>query len=293
MLLFLLYKIGEFLSCYLPSFLSYWIAERLAGLFFLLTKGKYIGYKRAILNNVDLILGKNRKQKESKKIALLIYRNFAWYLREFLWLPELSTSRFFRQITPVGVENLDYALSKGKGTVLLSIHFGNWEWGGIGLALAGYKMNFLVRPHKNKFTNQLFNDIRSAKKIKVIFTNQLKQVINALKRNEAVAILSDEENKKGVKIDLFNQEIILAVGPFKLAYRTRALISPAFVIRDKKTGKQKGVVEPPIKLNIRLSEKEAIGQAAQEFAWIMEDYLRYYPDHWLLLKNKKRMDANQ
>ncbi len=293
MLLFLLYKIGGFLSCYLPSFLSYWIAERLADLLFLFAKGKYIGYKRAILNNLDLFLGKNRKQKESKKIALLIYRNFARYLREFLWLPELSTSRFFHQVTPVGVENLDYALSRGKGTVLLSIHFGNWEWGGIGLALAGYEMNFLVRPHKNKFTNRLFNEIRSARRIKVISTNQLRRVINALKRNEAVAILSDEENKRGVKVSLFDQEIILASGPFRLAYRTRALICPTFAIRDRKTGKQKGVIEPPVELNTRLSEKEAIGQAAQEFALVMEDYLRYYPDHWLLLKNTKRMDVNQ
>jgi len=184
------------------------------------------------------------------------------------------------------VENLDCALSKRKGTVLLSIHFGNWEWGGIGLALAGYKINFLVRAHKNKFTNRLFSEIRSAKKVKVISTKQLKQVIKALKGNEIVAILADEENKKGVSVDLFNQKVILASGPFKLAYQMKALISPAFMIRDRKTGKQKGVVEPPIEVNTYLPQKEAVRGAAQKFARVMEDYLRYYPDHWLLLKNK-------
>ena len=289
-LLFLFYKMGGFLSCYLPSFLSYWIAERLADFFFLFARGKYIGYKRAISNNVALILDKRERERKNRKIALLIYRNFARYLREFLWLPKLSTSRFFRQVTPVGVENLDYALSKRKGTVLLSIHFGNWEWGGIGLALAGYKMNFLVRPHKNEFTNRLFNEIRSAKKIKVISINQLKQVIKALKRNEVVAILADEENKEGVKVDLFNQKVMLASGPFKLAYRMKALISPAFMIRDRKTGKQKGVVESPIEVNTHLSQEEAVRQAARKFARVMEDYLRYYPDHWLLLEDKKKID---
>ncbi len=290
MLLFLFYKIGEFFSCYLPSFLSYWIAERLADFFFLFIRGKYIGYKKAILDNVALVLGK-RGEKKAKTTALLIYRNFARYLREFLWLPKLNTSRFFCQVIPVGVENLDYSLSKGKGVALLSIHFGNWEWGGIGLALAGYKINFLVRPHKNKFTNRLFNEIRGAKKIKVIPTNQLRQVIKAFKRNEVVAILVDEENREGVIVDLFNQKIMLASGPFKLAYRVKALISPAFVIRDKEMGKQKTVVEPPIEFNTHLSQEEAVKQAAQKFARIMEDYLRYYPDHWLLLKDKK--DINQ
>ncbi|GAH62012.1 unnamed protein product, partial [marine sediment metagenome] len=87
----------------------------------------------------------------------------------------------------------------------MSIHFGNWEWGGLSLALSGYKVNFLVRPHKNKRTDRLFNHIREKKRIKVIPLTGLKEGIKVLKRNEILAILADENLEQTMKTKLFSQ----------------------------------------------------------------------------------------
>jgi len=279
-LLFILYKLGELLACYLPSQLAYWIAEKIADLFFLFSIGKYKIYKRAVLYNLTLV------SYNSTSYGKRVFRNFARYIREFLWLGKISKSRFFRETIPVGVENLDAALRLGKGVLLLSAHFGNWEWGGMALALCGYKMCFLVRPHSNPYTGKLFNNLREKKKVKVISVAHLKQVMKALQNNEIVAVLVDEGDR-GIKVNLFDRVVTLASGPFKMAYRSGAVISPAFMIRDEKTRRQKGVVEPPIVLDCNLEMGESIRRAAQQFAWIMEDYLRFYPDHWLLLEKKK------
>lgn len=281
MLLFILYKAGQILASFLPSWLAYWLAEKIADIIFIFSFGKYKKYKEAVLHNLTLVVGKYKLRYGRR-----VFRNFARYIREFLWLGKISDRRFFKEITPLGGENLDAALKVGKGVLLLSAHFGNWEWGGISLALSGYKMCFLVRPHINPYTSKLFDTLRRKKRIKVIPVNKLKQVITALSNNEVVAVLIDEGNK-GVKVKIFNKVITLAPGPFKIAYKYGAVLSPAFVIRDRKTGKQKGIVEPPIMLDSTGKMEKSIEEAAQKFAKVMEDYLRFYPDHWLLLEKKQ------
>jgi KDO2-lipid IV(A) lauroyltransferase len=281
-----LYKIGEFFSCFLPSWAAYWVAKRLAEFFFLIPIGKYRLYKKAVVHNVSMVLGKGEADPLVRKTSLGMYRNFAKYLREFLWLPGLDQNRFFRQVSPLGVENLDCALSKKRGAILLSTHFGNWEWGGISLALSGYKVNFLVRAHKNKRTDRFFNHIREKKGIKVIPLTRLKEAIKVLKRNEILAILADENLEQTMKAELFSHEVDIPSGPFKLARRTEAMITPAFIIRDRGSGRQKGIVETPLEVKKGESEERDLQEAIRSFIQIVEDYLYYYPDHWLLLEPK-------
>ncbi|RLE15496.1 hypothetical protein DRJ04_00210 [Candidatus Aerophobetes bacterium] len=282
MWVFILYKAGQILSCYLPSSLAYWIARRIADLLFAFPFGKCKLYKEAVLHNLDLITNCNNKTKMTREV----FRNFASYVREFLWLARMDKSRFFRKVMPVGIENLDAALKRGKGVLLLSAHFGNWEWGGISLALCGYNVYFLVRPHINPHTNRLFCSLREKGNIKIIPVTHLRKAVKLLRGNAVVATLVDEADE-GVKVNLFGKKVAVASGPFKIAYRAGAAICPAFMVKDKKTGKQKGVVEPPIKLSSNTQTEKSIQMAAQRFIQIMEDYLRFYPHQWFLFKEKR------
>lgn len=282
MWIYFLYKVGIFLSCHLPSFLAYWIAKRLADLYFLVFTGRPRLYKKAIFHNLSLILGKDKKNPGMRETARYSYYNFSRYLREFFWSPGLDRKKFLNLITCVGLENLDYALSKGKGVILLSIHFGNWEWGGIGVALSGYKVNFLVRKHQNRWISELYYRIREKMGVRVLFLEELRKAIKTLKRNEILAVLADENVGEGVEVDFFKYKVSLPSGPFKLAWRTGAIIAPAFVVRDKKDNLQKGIIERPFKVKKTYSEEESIREAANRFIQIVQDYLYYYPDHWLL-----------
>lgn len=282
MWIYFLYKVGIFLSCHLPSFLAYWIAKRLADLYFLVSTGRPRLYKKAIFHNLSLILDKDKKNSGMRKTARDSYYNFSRYLREFFWLPGLDRKKFLSLVTPVGVENLDYALSKGKGVILLSIHFGNWEWGGIGVALSGYKVNFLVRKHQNRWISELYYRIREKMGVRVLFLEELRKAIKTLKRNEILAVLADENVGEGVEVDFFKHKVGLPSGPFKLAWRTGAIIAPAFIVRDKKDNRQRGVIERPFEVKKTYDEEESIREAANRFIQIVQDYLCYYPDHWLL-----------
>ncbi len=282
-----LYRAGIFLFCSLPSSLTYWIAERIAdiGFFFPSSGGRL--YKRAIFDNLSMVLGKARESMQVRKVARRSYHSFARYLQEFLSLPRLKKQDLLRLFVPVGLENLDYALSRKKGVILLSIHFGNWEWAGIAISSCGYPVNFLVRKHQNPRTNRLFYKIRREKGVRVLFLNQLREVIRSLRRNEVLAILADETIKEGVEVNFFGQMITIPAGPFKLARQTDAVIVPAFAIRSRcQKENQRGIIETPIQIEKNLSEKCSIKKAAEKFVTIAQDYLCYYPDHWILGESK-------
>jgi len=254
----------------------------LADFYFLISIGRPGLYKKAIFHNLFLILGKNERNPGLRQVARRSYYNFSRYLREFFWLPGLDKRKFLCLVPPIGLENFDYALSKGKGIILLSIHFGNWEWGGIGVALAGYKVNFLVRKHQNKWTNKLFCRIREEMGVKVLFLEELKKAIKALKRNEILGVIADEDIEEGVEVEFFRHKVSIPSGLFRLARRTGAMIIPVFIIRDKKDNLQKGVIERPFEVRKTCDEEENIREAANRFIQLVQDYLYYYPDHWLL-----------
>ncbi len=290
-----LYKVGIFLSCYLPSLIACWITERIADFNFFLPGGKGRLYKRAILHNLSMVLGETRQNRQVRKMARRSYHNFARYLREFFSLPRLKKQDLLRLLVPVGLENLDYALSKKKGVILLSIHFGNWEWAGMAISLCGYPVNFLVRKHQNERTNELFYRIRRKEGVRVLFLDQLKEIIRSLKRNEVLAILADENIKEGIEVDFFGEIINIPAGPFKLARQTEALIIPAFSVRSRgRKANQRGIIETPIEVEKNLPQERSIQKAAEKFMTVVRDYLYYYPDHWVLGESKtaKRKESS-
>lgn len=283
MWLFFLYRLGIFFSCHLPSSLAYWIAEKLADLCFLFPVGKVKSFKKATFHNLSLIPDNKKKNGCVIRRVRSSYRIFSRCLREFLWLTGIKREKFLSLITPVGLENIDYALSQKKGAIVLSIHFGNWEWAGIGISLCGYPTNFLVREHKNRWTNKLFFRIRKKMGVKVIFLKQLKEAIKALRRNEVLTILADENIEMGVEVDFFSHRISIPAGPFKIARSTGAMIVPCFSIRSKERKEyQRGIIEFPFRVEKKDPEEDSIKEAADRFIRIVQDYLYHYPDHWLL-----------
>jgi lauroyl/myristoyl acyltransferase len=259
------------------------MAERMADLHFFLAGGEGKSYKRAIFDSLSMVLGETTKSRQVQKMARRSYHNFARYLSEFLSLPRLKKQDLLRLVVPVGLENLDYALSRKKGVILLSIHFGNWEWGAMAISLCGYPVNFLVRKHQNRWTNELFYRIRREKGVGVLFLDQLKEAIQCLRRNEIWAILADENVKEGVEVNFFGEIITIPAGPFKLARHTEALIAPAFAVRSRcQKANQRAIIELPFRVEERLAQEHSIQEAAGRFMSVVRNYVQYYPDHWIL-----------
>ncbi|HXH60987.1 MAG TPA: lysophospholipid acyltransferase family protein [Fimbriimonadaceae bacterium] len=127
-----------------------------------------------------------------------------------------------------GLEHFERAHSKGKGVILITGHFGNWERISAWLVHQGHKLAVIARDTDDQGINQLVNELREGPGTEVIPRgNAARPVIQRLRRNELVGILPDQ-NAREVFIPFFGKPAGTVLGPGVLAERTGAPVVPVF-----------------------------------------------------------------
>ena len=147
---------------------------------------------------------------------------------------------------------MDDALTAGTGAILVSPHLGNWELGGLGLADLGYPVNVLTfREPDERFNNER-ERLRAARGIRFIYVDRddpsplaIVEAVNALRRNEVLAILGDRDGSSHtIRMDFFGRPTNIPVGVAYLGLASGAPVIPVFVLLEK--GHYATIMEEPI-----------------------------------------------
>ena len=230
-------------------------------------------------------------KKEDKKVFTAIirgvYSNLCMNLIELLRFPLFNSGNISQYVDVRGAEHLNGALKKGKGVIMLTAHFGNWELASLTATLMGYHVKVLAREQKFERLNKLLNSYRQLKGGEVIPKGMaIREIVRHLKENGIIGILSDQDGgRRGVFVDFFGRPASTPAGAVEFALRTGCLVLPGFIIREN-GGKHHINIEPPLNINVYADEEEAVREGLQNFASILESYVRRYPDQWLWLHNR-------
>jgi len=227
--------------------------------------------------------------KERNAIARSAFRNLARVAAEFFSLPRLNEKNFTRYITFEGLENFQKAYEKEKGILILTAHFGNWEWMAALFPLQSHHpVHVVVRPLDSRFLDSMVEQLRMRTGNQAIPKQKaMGQILRLLKAGEIVGILLDQNMawQEGVFVDFFGEKACTNTGMALLALKTGTPVLPAFNIRQK-DGRYRVVIEPEIPL-VRTGDKERdVMENTQRFTQIIERYVRNYPDQWLWLHQR-------
>ncbi|MFC1964839.1 lysophospholipid acyltransferase family protein [Chloroflexota bacterium] len=229
MFLYIFARILRLLSRKLPLRVSYASANFLAEI-------TYILWRRGRTNlkmNAARILGPQASQRQINYSSRLCMRNYLKYAVDFLRSSLSGPEEIVKRLNIEGAENLDEALKEGKGAVIVSLHFGHWDFGAMEIANRGYPVNVVVdhicQPRVNGFVDRL----RSMSGMKVIAARDgITQMLRRLRKNEIVGMLIDKPNNgRGVKIDLCGSPTVVPTGAAVLSLRTGAKIIPCGTVR--------------------------------------------------------------
>ncbi len=285
---------------------------RLFPLYFSLYIGKTLGFlmyifynkrRRIAYSNLKAAFSKKFSPQEIKRINKNCFLNLALTIVEILRIPKLSQEYIKEYIEIEGKENMDKAISKGKGVILVTAHFGNWELLALVEAMIGYPMKVLAREQKHPQLNRMLNRYREAKGCKVVHKGiQIREIIHSLRNNQIVGILVDQDaGRGGIYVDFFNRPTSTPRGLISIASKTGADIIPVFIIR--KTGPyHKMVMEEPLELEADVVEESQVdfvrklepakkmrfsdGVNLQKFNRVLEKYIEKYPSQWLWLHKR-------
>jgi KDO2-lipid IV(A) lauroyltransferase len=243
--------------------------------------------------NAAAALGLPPGGAEVKRLAHECYRNLGRSMAETARMPILGRAGLERVVSIKGLEHFDRALCDGKGAVLATGHFGNWELMGAALAQRGYPMNFLVGHQTNRLVDAMLNSMRAGFGIGLVRHGaHVRKVLRLLRRNQFVAMLCDHDaGRKGLMISFFGRPASSVFGPASFALRSGAPIMMGFISRDVE-GRHQVELTPPLHVRDDLPPSEAIAEATQQLADLIEERVRLKPDHWYWVHRRwKTADA--
>lgn len=240
-----------------------------------------IGYRIGVRRKVaEIQLRRVFPQKSTSEIRSIIrmmYRNMALSIQEiYLDDDRILLSNCILE----GREHIEAALAQGKGAILATGHFGNWEAARI-MPLWDIKVAVIAKRQRNLCFDRYTNRIRERNGACVIDMKRgLRGIIEHLHRNELVAILTDQNaGKNGIITDFLGFPASHWKGAAKLAIRHGLPVVPGYVVRDEKD-RLVFRFEPVIEPNSRAVEDESCLDLIRKINSVLEKYIVHYPHLW-------------
>ena len=267
---------------FVPISISLWIGRRLGSLaFFFNKKRRVIAYA-----SLKAAFAKEKSPSELRAITKRVYQNMVQTFMEVLNLTKINRKYVDEYVKIPHVERIQNAAKSGRGTILLTAHFGDWEMSSLVSSVIGFPILVLAREQKMKRLNELLNRLRESNGCKVIRKGmQTKNILKALHGKNIVGILSDQDaGKNGMFVDFFGRPTSCHSGPFEIAKHTGSLILPNFIVR---TGGPYHTVHLEEYIDFKTTKSaDDVKENLQKFTKLLESYVRKYPDQWLWLHKR-------
>lgn len=184
-----------------------------------------------------------------------------------------------------GIDHLERAFLNGRGVIILTAHFGNWELLGYTLVKLGVPLYVIARPQALNQMTDLMNSFRSRRGVKVLMANNLSESLRLLGQGKAIAILADLDAKeRGYQVPFFGRPASFYPTPVILSVRTKAPLLPIFLERQPDDSHFLRI-EPPIEWQ----PKETMAVRIRKYVERYEAAIRRRPDLWVWFHERYAM----
>ena len=184
-----------------------------------------------------------------------------------------------------GFEHFENARARGKGTVLVTAHLGNWELGGTLLALRGLPMTVITLEEPTTELTRWRDELRQRLGIKTITVGPghdfaFVEMIQVLRRNEILAMLVDRPYAgTGCEVSFCKRATEFSSAAALLWQHTEAAVVPAFVLQES-GGRYISFADAPLAFQTGAGKREALIENTQLLATHFEAIIRNHPEQW-------------
>lgn len=243
--------------------------------------------KEIVLKNLHIAFPVN-DSATNHKLAYKIYLSFAITLVEILYLPYLKKDDLRDAVECSNPELIINKFNEGKGVILLSSHFGNWEFIAISVAIQiQLPFSVIVKPLRNPLVFEWMNKARTKFSNEIVPLGiSIRKTYQTLKEKKIVAMVADQRGPaEGVKVDFFGKKVSIYTGPAVLALKTGAPLICGIPIRGKDYKYKTTLVEISLD-NLPEGEDEKVLEISQRYTSFLEAVIRDHPEQWLWMHNR-------
>jgi phosphatidylinositol dimannoside acyltransferase len=190
--------------------------------------------RRAMQRNYRRVL-RGAPASEVRRIARQSLVNYCCYLADFIRFPSLSPQQLVAFVTGEdSFRSLDRALERGKGAIIVCMHFGNWDLGAGAAAARGYPVTVVAETFADPRLDKMVTGARERLGMSIVKMERAgPSLFRALKHNGLLAILIDRPVPgDGVQVAFFGEQVEVPAGPARIALRSGATVIPAAFARS-------------------------------------------------------------
>lgn len=212
-----------------------------------------------------------------------VFQSIARMLVSLARFPRLNASNINEWISYEGLDHYLAAKRGGRGVLIATAHLGNWELSAFAHAIMTEPMSVMVRPLDNSRIDNLVENRRTLSGNRLIYKKDAaRAVIRALKNNEAVGILVDQNTSsaEGVFVNFFGRAACAGSAFVKLAHHTGAQVIPGFALWNKDTRRYVLRFYPQIEMSGDQTTD------TQRIHSVLEEIIRRHPDQWMWIHRR-------
>jgi KDO2-lipid IV(A) lauroyltransferase len=184
------------------------------------------------LRNLAMIFPE-KSEEERRRIAADCWRHFGRSALQYLRMPRLTHDEILSRCSFTGRENLDAAIAQGKGAIMISAHFGSWEYGGLVFMAIVDRVRTVTRVLDNEYLERDLARMREQTGAQVIDRRRAaRPLMKALAERSTILLLPDQAalRREGVLAPFMGRPAWTTPAPAKLALRYETPIVIAFCI---------------------------------------------------------------
>ncbi|HVA41735.1 MAG TPA: lysophospholipid acyltransferase family protein [Candidatus Binataceae bacterium] len=240
------------------------------------------GNRRIAMRNLEIAFP---ERGAAERLAILrdTYRNFGRIAAEWVHFFEFTPANIDRYVSYEGREHWEEAirLSAGRGILVLTGHFGNFELLSVGHSVHGNRIAIVQRPNRNPIIDravaarrQHYGNLTISRK------GAARDLMRLLRDDWMVAVPLDLDVRHGVFVDFFNLKASTSEALARLAVASRVPVLPAFMVREGATTRHRITILPVIE-TVRGGDRAAnVIENTQHYTAAIEAMIRRHPDHW-------------
>ena len=226
-------------------------------------------------------------ESQIKNIAFGSYKSFSITLVEMLFIPFMTREQIENAIYCENAELVKKYYERNNGLIVLSGHFGNWEYIALSVsAKINIPFHVVVKSQRNPFVNAYLNRGRTRWINKIVpLGASIRKIYAELKAKNIVAMVADQRGpQEGMRVNFFGQQSSIYPGPAMLAIKTGAPILFGLTIRQPDYSYNAQISEISTE-NLPVDEEKQIQEVSQRHMAYLESVIRKHPEQWLWMHN--------
>lgn len=243
--------------------------------------------RKLVLRNLEQTLT-DVSEAERKRIASECWKHYGRLILDYLKTRKRSFEETANRFELINREGFEEAIALGRGVLLLSAHFGNWETGGSLLPMFGQPITTVARPLDNEFLEREVAGSRSQAGVELVPRREAaRPLMRALANRRIVVLLADQSvhPSEGIVVPFLGRPAWTTSAPARFALRFGSPIQLVFCLPS---GIDRTIVEfeKTIYVDRLPEEQRTVAAITERINDLISTHIRRNPEYWLWMHDR-------